>query len=116
MPQYRVVRAAAATSDFDAIDNHLVRSYQAFGLDGEEAGERSLRRIEDAQSFLRGLQTHPYRGTALPELGPLLRAVTHKNFVFYFEVDNANFEVIILAVFFSGADHRSQILERLGRS
>jgi hypothetical protein len=38
--------------------------------------------------------------------------VTNKSFVFYFEIDEPSSAVRILAIFFGGADHRRQILDR----
>jgi plasmid stabilization system protein ParE len=62
---------------------------------------------------MRTFETHPHRGTEHPAVRPGLRSVTSKSFIFYFEVDEGLSEVRILAVFFGGANHRQQIVDRL---
>ena len=64
---------------------------------------------------MRTFATHPHRGTVHPELKGGVRHITQRNFVFYFEIDEQSAEVRILAVFFGGADHLRQIVERLAR-
>ncbi len=113
MRRYRVRRAADITRDLDLIEDHLVKSYQDFGEDIESAVQRATARIEDALIYMRTFVTHPHRGTEHPEIQPGLRTVTHKNFIFYFEVDDLVSEIRILAVFFGGVDHRQQIMDRL---
>jgi plasmid stabilization system protein ParE len=95
------------------IEEHLVKAYQEFGDDLETAAERAAARIEDALLYMRSFVTHPHRGTEQTEIQPRIRTVTNKNFIFYFEVDDPSSEVSILAIFFGGADHRQQIMDRL---
>lgn len=109
----RVRRAAGVTRDLDLIEEFLVRSYQGFGDDLAGAGERAARRIEDALAYLRSFEAHPHRGTEHPKIRPGIRTVTHKEFLFYFEIDEATAEVRIFAAFFGGADHRRQVMDRL---
>ncbi len=63
MRRYRVFRAAAVTHDLDLIEEHLVRAYQEFGEDREEAAERAAVRIDEALAYIRTFATHPHRGT-----------------------------------------------------
>jgi plasmid stabilization system protein ParE len=109
---YRVSRAAYITNDLDLIEEHLVQAYQEFGEDLGSAMERAATRIEDALAYLRTFSTHPHRGTERPTIPPGIRTVTNKNCVIYFEIDEASSEVRILAIFFGGADHRRQIMDR----
>ena len=74
---------------------------------------RAAARIGAALTYMRTFDGHPYRGTEHPEIRSGIRTVTSKRFVFYFEIDEPLSEVRILAVFFSGVDHRQQILDRL---
>ena len=113
MRRYRVRRAAGITRDLDLIEDHLVRVYQDLGDDLEHAIQRAAARIGDALAYMRTFETHPHRGTEHPRIRPGIRTVTDKSFVFYFEIDEPGSAVRILAVFFSGADHRRQILDRL---
>jgi plasmid stabilization system protein ParE len=111
--RYRVSRAADITRDLDLIEEHLVRSYREFGDDLGNAMERAGARIEEALIYMRTFATHPHRGTEHPRIRPGIRTVTNKNFIIYFEIDEASSEVRILATFFGGADHRRQIIDRL---
>jgi plasmid stabilization system protein ParE len=111
--RYSVRRAADVTRDLDLIEDHLVKTYQEFGEDLETAVERAAIRVDDALSYMRGFVTHPHRGTEHAKIRPGIRTVTHKNFIFYFEVDDQSSEVRILAIFFGGVDHRQQIMDRL---
>ncbi len=113
MRRYKVVRAASITQDLDLIEDHLVQSYQAFGDDPNTAAERAAARIEEALAYLRTFATNPHRGTEHRTIRPGIRTVTNKNFVIYFEIDEPSSEVRLLALFFGGADHRSQIMDRL---
>jgi plasmid stabilization system protein ParE len=111
--RYRVIRAADVTRDLGLIEEHLFRSYRHFGEDSETAQARAAERIEDILIYMRTFETHPHRGTEHNTIRPGVRTATHKNFVLYFEIDEASFEVRILAAFFGGADHRHQIIDRL---
>jgi plasmid stabilization system protein ParE len=113
VPRYRVRRAADVTRDLDLIEDHLVKSYQNFGDDLAYAIGRAAVRIDDALAYMRTFETYPHRGTEHPRIRTGLRTVTNRNFIFYFEIDEPSAEVRILAVFFGGADHRQQIMERL---
>lgn len=113
MRLYKVRRAASVTRDLDLIEDHLVQAYQGLGDDAERAVERAAGRIGEALAYMRTFGTHPHRGTEHPEVRSGLRAVTNRNFIFYFEIDDGIPEVRILAVFFSGTDHARQILGRL---
>ena len=84
-----------------------------FGDDPADALERAAARVRKALAYTRGLGAHPHRGTGLAIGNLELRCVTSEDFVFYFEIDDLAAEVTILAVSFGGADHRSQIPERL---
>jgi plasmid stabilization system protein ParE len=111
--RYKVRRAADITRDLDLIADHLTEAYQIFGEDLESAMERAAARIEEALAYMRTFATHPHRGSEHPAIRPGVRTVTHRNFIFYFEIDEASFEVRLLATFFGGADHRRQIMDRL---
>ncbi len=113
MPRYRVRRAADVTRDLDLIEEHLAHVYQALGDDAETATERAATRIVTALNYMRTFESHPHRGTEHPDIRPGLRTVTSRNVVFYFEIDEPLVEVRILAVFFGGANHSQQILDRL---
>jgi plasmid stabilization system protein ParE len=112
--RYRVRRAADVTRDLDLIEDHLVEVYQEFGDELEDAMKRAAARVDDALAYMRTFELHPYRGIEHPNIRLGIRTVTNKKFIFYFEVDEPASEVRILAAFFGGADHRRQIVDRLG--
>lgn len=116
MHRYKVRRAAGVTLDLDLIEESLAKTYRDFGEDRESATERAAARIEDALTYMWTFETHPHRGTEHPAIRAGLRTIMSKSFVFYFEVDEARLKVRILAVFFGGADHRQQIIDRLRHS
>jgi len=111
--RYKVRRAASVTHDLDLIEEHLFQSYQEFGDDLEDAMDRAAARIDEALAYMRTFATDPHRGTEHPTIRPGIRTVTSKNFVIYFEIDEASSEVRILAIFFGRANHRRQIMDRL---
>ncbi|WP_448207643.1 hypothetical protein [Azospirillum sp. sgz302134] len=113
MGLYRVRRAASVTRDLDLIESHLVQVYQDLGDDEESATERAAMRIVAALAYMRSFESRPHRGTEHPDIRPGVRTVTSRKFVFYFEIDESLAEVRILAVFFGGANHSQQILDRL---
>ncbi len=113
MRRYRVHAAPETARDLNFIEQHLIRAYGGFGESLEEAESRAVARIGEALAYMRSLESHPHRGTGMPGIRPELRHVAHARFVVYVEVDDDALEVRVLAVFFGGADHRAQILERL---
>ncbi len=113
MRRYRVRRATAVTRDLELIEEHLAKVYQDLGDDEAGAAERAATRIVAALAYMRTFESHPHRGTEHPDIRPGLRTVTSRNVVFYFEIDEPLAEVRILAVFFGGANHSRQILDRL---
>jgi toxin ParE1/3/4 len=110
--RYKVRRSAEVTRDLDLIEDYLVKGYQDFGDDLENATERAADRVDEALAYMRTFAVYPQRGTEHKKIRPGIRTVTNKSFVFYFEIDEPSSEVRILATFFGGVDHRRQILER----
>lgn len=113
MPRYRVRLAAGVTRDLSLVEEFLAQAYQDLGDDAVKATERAALRIEGAPAYMRTFGDHPDRGTEHPGIRAGIRTVRDKRFTVYFEVDEPRVEVRILAVFFGGADHRRQIMERL---
>ena len=110
---YKVRRATEVTRDFDIIEDYLVQAYQGFGEDVEDAVAKAIARVEEAQAYIRTFTTHPYRGTEHPHIRSGLRTVTSNRFVYYFDIDEPQSQITVLAVFFGDMDHRRQILDRL---
>lgn len=110
---YRVVRTAGSSRDFATIIRHLAKSYIALGEPVTEAFEQAERRTRRIEAEMLNLANAPYQGTLLPDLLPGIRCVTKDRAIFYFQVDEAALQIKVLAVFFSGQDHRRHIIERL---
>jgi toxin ParE1/3/4 len=111
--RYDISRAVSVTRDLVAIRRHLTRSYVEFGDTPKAAADRAAVRLREAFDYMGTFASHPHRGTVHPELQAGIRHVTYRNFVFYFEIDEERARVKILAIFFGGADHSRQIVERL---
>ncbi|MDE1994609.1 MAG: type II toxin-antitoxin system RelE/ParE family toxin [Rhizobiaceae bacterium] len=110
---YEVVRSVASDRDLGLILDHLVNSYMTLGDPPADAFERAAQRIRSIEADMLALARTPHQETLRPELGPGLRHVTKNHAVFYFDVDDDNRRVRILAIFFGGQDHVRHMLARL---
>jgi toxin ParE1/3/4 len=113
VPLYKVLPARGVVRDFTLIEDFLFKTYRDLGDDSEEAVGRAAVRVKAARAYMRTFERNPHRGTEHPEIRPGVRAVTKEKFVFYFEINETKFEVMIFAVFFGGEDHRRKIIDRL---
>ncbi|OLP59116.1 hypothetical protein BJF93_04140 [Xaviernesmea oryzae] len=112
---YKINPAAAVSTDFDHIFDHLLAAYLGMGDSVEQAYERAASRLNAIAEDLEKFALHPHQGTLNNDLQPGLRHVTKERAIFYFWIDEENRTVNILAVFFGGQDHRHHMLERLGK-
>lgn len=110
---YKVIPAVPVARDLELIEDYLSQAYQGFGEDAERATSGAALRITEALDYMDSFANHPYRGTEHPKIRSGVRSVTHNRFVYYFEIDEPSSEVIILAVFFGGIDHKRRLLDRL---
>jgi toxin ParE1/3/4 len=110
---YNVLPARGVVRDFTLIEDFLFKTYRDLGDDPEEAGGRAAARVKAARAYMRTFERNPHRGTEHPEIRPGARTVTKEKFIFYFEINETEFEVMIFAVFFGGEDHRQKIMDRL---
>ena len=109
---YRVERAAEVLGDLKLIFDHLTAAYVTFGEPLSEAKRHAVDRIDGIQAAMLTLGRTPHQGTLRLELGEAVRSVTKARAVFYFEVDDDQLRVRILAVFFGGQDHTRHMLQR----
>jgi toxin ParE1/3/4 len=109
---YNVLPARGVVRDFALIEDFLFRTYRDLGDDPKEACDRAAVRVRAARAYMRIFEKNPHRGTEHPEIRPGVRTVTKEKFIFYFEIDETKFEVMIFAVFFGGEDHRRRIIDR----
>lgn len=110
---YEVIRGAGVGRDLELILDFLVDSAEAFGEDAEAAFALAARRIDEIEAGMEGLGRLPLQGTLRPHLGAGVRNVTKGRVVYFFDVDEAQARLRILAVFFGGQDHEKRILLRL---
>ncbi len=112
MMPYRVERGAEVVGDLKLIFDHLTAAYVTFGEPLPEARRHALERIDGIQEAMLTLGRAPHHGTLRLELGEAVRSVTKARAVLYFEVDDDQLRVRILAVFFGGQDHTRHMLQR----
>jgi len=110
---YKVERAIETDRDLEAIFDFLAESYIAFGESREVALERAAERIESIENDMMSLAKAPHQGTACADLLSGLRSVTKQRAIFYFDIDDDERRVRVLAVFFGGQEHRRQMLKRI---
>ena len=104
-PQYEL--------DQQDIFEHLVDSYTGFGDDISEAFHQANQRIAQIRADIRKLKRNPKRGTRHDDIRPGLRHITFGKAIVWFDVNEAEHYVRILAVFFGGRDHVRHMLVRM---
>ncbi|TVS12146.1 MAG: type II toxin-antitoxin system RelE/ParE family toxin [Gammaproteobacteria bacterium] len=107
--------SAEAERDFGLILDHLFESYQGFGEPMEAAMRHAGQRVMEIRRAAGRLETAPHRGTSRDDLLSGLRFLALDGAVLWFEVDDDNRKVRVLAVFFGGQDHIRHMLVRLLR-
>jgi toxin ParE1/3/4 len=110
---YRVERSVDTDRDLEAIFDFLTESYIAFGDSRAEALNRAGKRVEGIESAMMALGKAPHQGTLVEHILPGLRCATKRRAIFYFDVDDEQKRVRVLAIFFGGHDHRRAMLKRL---
>jgi plasmid stabilization system protein ParE len=111
---YKVMRSEEADHDLELIFDHLVESYVTFGEPLPDAFDTAIKRIAAIETDMEDLSRAPYQGTLHRNIRPNLRHIAKNQAVFYFEVDDEDLSIRILAVFFGGQDHQRHMLKRLG--
>lgn len=113
---YSVERSSETDRDLAVIFDFLLQSYMEFGDERDDALERAAARIEGIETAMLSLGDAPHQGTPRPDLLAGFRSVTKQRAVFYFDVDDDQRVVRVLAVFFGGQDHQRAMLRRLSAS
>ena len=108
--RFRIEFSAEAERDFALIFDHLYESYRGFGESVEAALDHSEDRIREIRTGADRLCTAPYRGERHDDLLPGLRHLTIDRAIYWFEVNEAEQRVRILAIFFGGQDHARHML------
>lgn len=110
---YRVIRSTATDLDLDFILDFLVGAYRDFGDPVEDAFERAAARIRGIEADMKAVGEMPRQGTLMQEIMAGLRHVTKNHAILYFNIDEGEKVVRILAVFIGSQDHRRHMLRRL---
>ena len=105
--------AEEALKDFGLIADHLSEAYQSFGDSPQEAMTKAAARLIAIRDDALSLAKAPHRGTLHPDMGAGLRSVTINRAVFWFDLDETDRKIRVLAVFLAGQDHIRHMLLRL---
>lgn len=111
---YKVRRSASANSDLEAIFRHLIESYMSFGESRPDAVEKAQARVRIIRSSIEDLAFLPHQGTIGGSADQTdVRHVTKNKAIIYFQVNDMERVIHILAIFYSGQDHQRRMVERL---
>ena len=105
--------SAEAERDYELIFDHLLKSYTSFGENIENAVEHAEARVLEIRAAAHRISLAPHRGERHDDILPGLRHLTINRSIFWFDVDETNECVRILAVFFGGQDHVRRMMVRL---
>ena len=111
--RFRIEFSAEAERDFALIFDHLFESYRSFGESVEAALDHCEDRIRDIRQEAERLGAVPYRGERHEDLLPGLRHLTIDRAIYWFDVNDKEHRVRILAIFFGGQDQVRHMLSRL---
>ena len=110
---FRLEFSAEAERDFGLIFDHLLRSYLDFGENLESALDHAGARVLKIRSDAGRILSAPHRGERHDDILPGLRHLSIGRAIYWFDVNEANDAVRVLAVFFGGQDHVRHMLARL---
>lgn len=110
---FRIEFTAQAEADFLALLRHFRASYMTFGETLADAQAHAETRVTEIRQSAGTLRLAPFRGTIRDDIRPGLRNVTLNRAILYFEIDEAQDCVQILAVFFGAQDHTRRMILRL---
>jgi toxin ParE1/3/4 len=111
--RFRIEFSAEAERDFALIFDHLFESYLGFGESVESALDHCEARIHNIRKEADHLAAAPFRGESHGDLLPGLHHVTIDRAIYWFDVNEAEQRVRVLAIFFGGQDHVRHMLTRL---
>ena len=111
--RFRIEFSAKAERDFALIFDHLFESYLGFGESVEAALDHCEARIRDIRQEADRLASAPFRGEIHDEFLPGLRHLTIDRAIYWFDVNEAEQRIRVLAIFFGGQDHVRHTLTRL---
>ncbi|NIY75772.1 type II toxin-antitoxin system RelE/ParE family toxin [Thalassospira sp. HF15] len=110
---YEVIYSADAERDFELIFDFLFKSYVEFGEASDSAALHAQQRLLDIHDDIEKLGNAPYCGTLHDAIASGLRHVTLGRAIVWFDINEDERTVRILAIFFGGQDHVRHMLARL---
>lgn len=110
---WKVEFQADAERDLGLIFDHLFETYQGLGESGAEAFDHAAERVSGIQESAIRLSANPYRGTKREAIGPDIRNITINKAIIWFQLDEANETIRVLAFFFGAQDHVRHMLRRM---
>jgi len=110
---FRLEFSVQAERDFELIFDHLLNSYISFGESVESAIEHAQARVLEIRATADRILAAPHRGERHDDILPGLRHLTIHRAIYWFDVNEENKTIRILAVFFGGQDHVRRMLTRL---
>ncbi len=110
---WKVEFQADAERDLGLVFDHLFETYKNLGESDAEAIEHAAERVSGIQESAIGLSANPYRGTVHEAFGRDVRNVTINRAIIWFQLDETDETIRILAFFFGGQDHIRHMLTRL---
>ena len=110
---FRLEIAVEAERDFGLIFDHLLESYIGFGEGVESAIKHAEARVMEIRAAADRILTAPYWGIGHDDILPGLRHLTINRAIYWFDVEEENESVRLLAVFFGGQDHIRRMMARL---
>ena len=110
---FRLEFSVEAERDFGLIFDHLLRSYRDFGESPESALDHAAARVLEIRADAERILAAPHRGERHDDILPGVRHLAIGRAIYWFDVDEANETVRVLAVFFGGQDHVRHMMARL---
>ena len=110
---FRLEIAVEAERDFGLIFDHLLENYIGFGEGVESAIKHAEARVMEIRAAADRILTAAYRGVRHDDFLPGLRRLTINRAIYWFDVEEENESVRLLAVFFGGQDYVRHMMARL---
>ena len=111
--RFRIEFSAEAERDFALIFDHVFESYLGICENVEAALDHCGARIRVIRQEDDRLASAPFRVESRDDLLPGLRHLTIDRAIYWFDVNEAEKAVRVLAIFFVGQDHVRHKLRRL---
>ena len=110
---WRIEVAAEAEHDLALLFQHFADSYRVLGASRDEAAGQAATRVRRIVEATGRLAIAPHRGASHDDWLPGLRHLTLDGAIYWFQVQDTERRIRVLAIFFGGQDHQRGMLLRL---